>query len=151
MVDALATAIKDSAIDPASVAAVAEVIDGAAFFSTLATVTEATGSVSLSEEQLRALGIELLIKVALAVVNYLQGEQQGTTDMESRAGMVDLLAVVGLGFPAWTGGPISLLSMIQYSELDGFDVPSDLAALVNDLPVQLKSAAGYMFTAKAVG
>ncbi len=41
---------------------------------------------------------------------------------------VDVLAVVGLGFPAWSGGPLSYLDMLRRGELPGATIPADLRA-----------------------
>ena len=39
---------------------------------------------------------------------------------------VDVLAVVGLGFPAWSGGPLSYLDMLRRGELPGAKAPAEL-------------------------
>jgi hypothetical protein len=39
---------------------------------------------------------------------------------------VDVLAVVGLGFPAWSGGPLSYLDMLRRGELPGATIPAEL-------------------------
>ena len=99
------------------------------------------------KDELRRVGIDVLIQGALSVYKLLQEESNDCSSQAAeRAGMVDLLANSGLGFPAWTGGPISLLSMVQYQELEGFEPSEEAVALVKEIPVQLKSAAGYLFT-----
>ncbi len=65
----------------------------------------------------RALGLDLLRTVALEAAACLaDGLVAGAQD-------VDVLAVVGCGFPAWTGGPLSLLDCLARGEIDGAGAP----------------------------
>lgn len=41
---------------------------------------------------------------------------------------VDVLAVVGLGFPAWSGGPLAYLDLLRRGEVPGAKVPAELRA-----------------------
>ena len=59
----------------------------------------------------RTSGLELLIAVACEAAACLAEGLLATPED------VDVLAVIGLGFPAWTGGPLSLLDMIGHGEL----------------------------------
>ena len=70
----------------------------------------------------RVYGLELLTAVALEAARVLD---EGAL---ASAEEVDVLAVVGLGFPAWSGGPLSYLDMLRRGELPGARVPAELRA-----------------------
>jgi enoyl-CoA hydratase/carnithine racemase len=56
---------------------------------------------------------------------------------------LDAVAVLRMGWPAWTGGPIAYLAMLQREELVGYNFPPDLAAAVAAINRPLKTKASY--------
>ena len=70
----------------------------------------------------RECGLMLLTAVALEAARLLD---EGVL---ANAEEVDVLAVVGLGFPAWSGGPLAYLDMLRRGELRGAKTPAQLRA-----------------------
>lgn len=68
----------------------------------------------------RALGLELLLAVAHEAAACLREGLLATPED------ADVLAVIGLGYPAWSGGPLSLLDMFGRGELASADGAWDL-------------------------
>ena len=56
---------------------------------------------------------------------------------------LDVLAVLGLGWPKWTGGPVAFLAMLQRGELPAQGLASDLLVALDGLEEPLKIKAGY--------
>lgn len=84
-----------------------------------------------------ALGMTVLVEMALAAWQCLKA---GAID---NAEMLDVLVVYGLGYPKWTGGPLSLLAMYQREELDTVQLPEELKQQIAAIDTPLKNRAGY--------
>ena len=79
----------------------------------------ATGAVEPDKEA----AYRLLLTLSLAVAEWLSKEPSveltpGAKGVDALLAGVDLLAVYGVGFPKWTGGPLSCLTMFQRGELN---------------------------------
>ncbi|MBK8958979.1 MAG: enoyl-CoA hydratase/isomerase family protein [Proteobacteria bacterium] len=70
----------------------------------------------------RVYGLKLLTTVALEAARLLD---EGVFACAEDA---DVLAVFALGFPAWSGGPLSYLDMLRRGELAGAQAPATLRA-----------------------
>lgn len=60
-----------------------------------------------------------------------------------RADVLDALAVLKLGWPMWTGGPISLLAMIQREEISGWIPSTEVTRQMTLISEPLKQKASY--------
>ncbi|MEX1667391.1 enoyl-CoA hydratase-related protein [Zhongshania guokunii] len=90
----------------------------------------------------RALGLPLLLGLSLDVYAWLKNEFGDSANDALLAG-IDLLAVYGVEFPKWTGGPLSCLTMFQRGELKY----SGAQALLAQLEWRFKNELGYKLAA----
>jgi len=94
-------------------------------------------AIATGEDAVTPSGLNLLTVTALAAYACLL---DGTiADPE----MLDVLAVYGIGFPKWTGGPIGFLAMVQRREIEVKSLDAKLLAAVQAIEVPLKIKAGY--------
>ena len=89
-------------------------------------------------------GLPLLLALALGVYDWFKSQVSDDAPANNAllAG-VDLLAIYGVGFPKWTGGPLSCLTMFQRGEL----VCSGSQELIDQLEWQFKNELGYALSA----
>lgn len=81
-------------------------------------------------EEDQAAGIDLLAQLSLTGFEFAKSALSGdeARDVAMLAG-TDLLSVYGVGFPKWTGGPLSCLTMFQRGELTSSSVDTSAADL----------------------
>lgn len=89
----------------------------------------------------RKLGLNLLATMALEIRSHC----------EDRYEEADVLAVLGAGWPRWTGGPIAFLAMLQRNEVTGFEMSETVAAGLKAIDHQLKIKASYNVTMASHG
>ncbi|AKH69064.1 enoyl-CoA hydratase/carnithine racemase [Spongiibacter sp. IMCC21906] len=118
-------------------------------------LTRAVAAVGLSKQMAEALsvdyaptlevqaadkqfGLDILAELSLAVATFAAAALTGDEDKDATllAG-IDLLSVYGTGFPKWSGGPLSCLTMFQRGEL------SSSKMNIADLEWTFKSPWGY--------
>lgn len=91
-------------------------------------------------------GLPLLLALSTRVAVWLSGELPKEGDAKAKDALlagVDLLAVYGVGFPKWTGGPLSCLTMFQRGELE---LKGSTTAL-SRIPFRFKNEWGYSLQA----
>lgn len=90
------------------------------------------------DEADKAAGTDLLAQLSLEVYRFAEARLSGDEgrDVAMLAG-IDLLSVYGVGFPKWTGGPLSCLTMFQRGEL------SSAAIELGGVEFVFKGALGY--------
>ena len=54
-----------------------------------------------------------------------------------------MLAVLGAGWPKWTGGPIAYLAMLQRDELSDYSIASSVVDSLKEIGHSLKIKASY--------
>jgi hypothetical protein len=81
----------------------------------------------------KATGLDMLGTVAMAALRCCN----------SRFEALDVLAVFGLGWPKWTGGPIAYLAMLQREEVPADGLSAALVAALATLEQPLKNKASY--------
>lgn len=81
----------------------------------------------------RQRGFDLLARIALDARAHCQGQYQA----------LDVLAVLGAGWPKWSGGPVAYLAMLQRGELADAKVSEVVTAAVAALDHPLKVKASY--------
>jgi len=89
----------------------------------------------------RELGLNLLATMALEIRSHC----------EDRYEEADVLAVLGAGWPRWTGGPIAFLAMLQRNEVAGFDMADAVSVGLAAIDHDLKIKASYNVTAASHG
>jgi hypothetical protein len=95
--------------------ALAVAVDAAALFRS---ARLDVGASPVPDADARAAGLALLYAVASEAAACLaSGLVAGSQD-------IDVLAVFGAGFPAWSGGPLSFLDMVRRGEFTQFAPPS---------------------------
>ncbi|MBR9909978.1 MAG: hypothetical protein GYB33_06440 [Gammaproteobacteria bacterium] len=97
-----------------------------------------------SSARARSAGLNALLEMSVAAYDCLQS---GVID---DAEMLDVLAVYGIHFPKWTGGPIALLAMAQRAEVDVGSLREELRKKVEAIELPLKNWAAYNSPALAV-
>lgn len=92
----------------------------------------------------RSHGLNMLVVVALAALNSLEARFTGSlaSNVDAIEG-VDLLAIYALSYPKWTGGPLSLLAMLQRKEIDPELLNDELQTAVAAVQWRLKDERGY--------
>jgi 3-hydroxyacyl-CoA dehydrogenase/enoyl-CoA hydratase/3-hydroxybutyryl-CoA epimerase len=119
LLQATSIAARQHAASPSARAALAHALDLEALFTRAGLeVGELAGYTDVD----RVYGLTLLTAVAMEAARLLDEGVLAT------AAEVDVLAVVGLGFPAWSGGPLSYLDMLRRGELAGARPPAQLRA-----------------------
>ncbi len=92
----------------------------------------------------KELGLPLLLGLSVAVYDWLTSQlSDDDSANDALLAGVDLLAIYGVGFPKWTGGPLSCLSMFQRGELEY----SGSQELIAQLQWQFKNELGYKLSA----
>lgn len=92
----------------------------------------------------KELGLPLLLGLSVAVYDWLTSQlSDDDSANDALLAGVDLLAIYGVGFPKWTGGPLSCLSMFQRGEL----AYSGSQELIAQLQWQFKNELGYKLSA----
>ena len=94
---------------PAAWAAIADAVDCHALFGLCGIVVGAPGGYTDGD---RAAGLELMARMAQTAAQCLHdGVAHSAQD-------IDVLAVVGLGFPAWSGGPLTFADAVRRGEFN---------------------------------
>ena len=96
-------------------------------------LTEAVTADTALNAQDRSIGLNMLGEVALAIWR----------DCNAAAEDIDVLAVCGLAWPQWSGGPIAYLAMLQRKELGSADFSAQLISALKEIEQPLKVKAAY--------
>jgi 3-hydroxyacyl-CoA dehydrogenase/enoyl-CoA hydratase/3-hydroxybutyryl-CoA epimerase len=131
VLDNLRERLAASGLDDKQLAAAAWAVDATPLFSCALNRPLGDG-VSWSSQD-RMSGLNILGEVALAACQQSNGRYEE----------LDVLAVLGLGWPKWTGGPVAFLAMLQRGELPVQGVASDLLVALEGLEEPLKIKASY--------
>lgn len=98
----------ESATSATERAAIADAVDAHALFSRCGLSAGDAAEYTAGD---RAAGLDLMARLAVAAANCLAcGVAQTAED-------IDVAAVVGLGFPAWSGGPLTFADAVRRGEL----------------------------------
>ncbi|MCB1667484.1 MAG: enoyl-CoA hydratase-related protein [Porticoccaceae bacterium] len=81
----------------------------------------------------RVAGLNLLASIAMEIWRHCDDRYEET----------DVLAVLGAGWPKWTGGPIAYLAMLQRDELSDYAVSPEVTESVKQIKHALKIKASY--------
>jgi hypothetical protein len=131
ILDNLRERLAASGLDDKQLAAAAWAVDAIPLFSCALNRPLGDG-VSWSSQD-RMSGLNILGEVALAACQQSNGRYEE----------LDVLAVLGLGWPKWTGGPVAFLAMLQRGELPVQGLASDLLVALEGLEEPLKIKASY--------
>ncbi len=107
--------------EPRALARIATALDLGALFSRIG--CEVGVDPNYAEDE-RAAGLDLMTRLAAQAAEILaDGLVEAPQDL-------DVLAVTGLGFPAWSGGPLSFADMLRRGEIEGRRTPAALGDTV---------------------
>jgi 3-hydroxyacyl-CoA dehydrogenase/enoyl-CoA hydratase/3-hydroxybutyryl-CoA epimerase len=126
LMSAVATTVSASGLSSASMVRAATAIDACPLFG----VAETDEVLDFSDRQN---GYALLARVALDIQNNCQLRYEA----------LDVLAVLGAGWPKWSGGPVAYLAMLQRNELADANLPEDVKSAVAAIDHALKVKASY--------
>jgi 3-hydroxyacyl-CoA dehydrogenase/enoyl-CoA hydratase/3-hydroxybutyryl-CoA epimerase len=137
ILSAVRKAVDSSGKSSAEIARAAKAIDAEALFGFAIGGDQAT-EVSADD---RVAGLTLLGVIAHHIWQHCDGRYEEA----------DVLAVLGAGWPKWTGGPIAYLAMHQRNELSAYGAFPELEPLLAGIDHQLKIKASYNVTAASHG
>jgi len=105
-------------------------VDGSALW--VAAGREQSLAESLTSDEDRIAGLNLLCELASQIIGQCDHAYE----------MIDALSVLELGWPAWTGGPVAFLAMLQRGEIRNWDPPPALlqAVMAIDHPLKIKAS-----------
>lgn len=99
--------------------------------------SDASDRVEIDSSDAYCLGINMLAAMSFAAFSCLE-----CGDIDDAA-MLDVLAVYGLHFPEWTGGPISFLAMMQRKEINISLLDSSSLSKLFAIKAKVKALAEY--------
>jgi 3-hydroxyacyl-CoA dehydrogenase/enoyl-CoA hydratase/3-hydroxybutyryl-CoA epimerase len=131
ILETLRERIAASGLDDHQLAGAAGAVDALPLFQYATPM--AAGDQSSFSAQDKIGGLNVLAEVALILLQ----------ECNSRHEELDVLAVLGLGWPKWTGGPMAFLAMLQREELPAQGLSSSVLSAVKEIEQPLKVKASY--------
>ena len=131
MLTALRDYVASSDKTPAELAMAAKAVDAEALLQLVTPSVQAAEQPATAADKVT--GLDMLGKVAIAALQSNIGRFEA----------LDVLAVFGLCWPKWTGGPIAYLAMLQRKELPADGLSLALVAALASLEQPLKIKACY--------
>jgi 3-hydroxyacyl-CoA dehydrogenase/enoyl-CoA hydratase/3-hydroxybutyryl-CoA epimerase len=131
ILETLRERIAASGLGGPQLASAAGAVDALPLFQHAAPI--AAGERSSFSAQDKVYGLNVLAEVALVLLQ----------ECNNRHEELDVLAVLGLGWPKWTGGPVAFLAMLQREELSMQGISSGVLSAVKEIEQPLKIKASY--------
>lgn len=127
----LAVALSESRGDSAELSTALRAVDAGSLLK-LTGSTDSRAQTTFSDQQ-RAAGLSVLGLLAHKVFS----------DTLQSYELIDAVSVLTLGWPAWTGGPVAFLAMLQREEIKNWRPDDELQELIGSIPKPLKIKADY--------
>lgn len=134
---AVRSAVSNQGLEEAVALRAAKAVDADALFA-LAGFVPGKEQVTAGD---RNLGLNLLAEIALNIQSHC----------DDRYEEADVLAVLGAGWPRWTGGPVAFLAMLQRGEIAEFLATPRVSEALSAIGHDLKIKASYNVTAASHG
>jgi 3-hydroxyacyl-CoA dehydrogenase/enoyl-CoA hydratase/3-hydroxybutyryl-CoA epimerase len=129
VIDGVRDVVEQSGLSVEEAARAAKAVDADVLFD------HVCGHVDVAEvsREDRIAGLNLLAAIAMDIWRHCDDRYEET----------DVLAVLGAGWPKWTGGPIAYLAMLQRDELSDYSIASSVVDSLKEIGHSLKIKASY--------